>query len=119
MLEHLKKVPSRTSIKIQKKILQPDNQDDALLIWQMLYNIEFLTPRIVDNTRASLYRYVRPSEDETLVTWSRWNDMQKYIWDIHPCYRVFLMDEHDNEQKRLLPMNYDSSAKANKRKRRY
>ena len=119
VLEHLKKVPSRTSIKIQKKILQPDNQDDALLIWQMLYNIEFLTPRIVDNTRASLYRYVRPSEDETLVTWSRWNDMQKYIWDIHPCYRVFLMDEHDNEQKRLLPMNYDCSAKAKKRKRRY
>ena len=64
----LKKVPSYTSIKIQKRTMQPDNQEDALRIWHLLYNIEFLTPRIVDNTRTSLCRYIRPSEDTTLVS---------------------------------------------------
>lgn len=119
VLVHLKKVPSYTSIKIQKRIMQPDNQEDALRIWHLLYNIEFLTPRIVDNTRASLCRYIRPSEDATLVSWSRWNDMQRYVWDVHPCYRVFLMDEYDNKQKAILPTDYNSRAKANKRKSRH
>ena len=119
VLAHLKKVPSYTSIKIQKRIMQPDNQEDALRIWHLLYNIEFLTPRIVDNTRTSLCRYIRPSEDTTLVSWSRWNDMQRYVWDVHPCYRVFLMDEHDNKQKAILPLDYNHRAKANKRKSRH
>lgn len=68
VLVQLKKVPSYTSIKIQKRTMQPDNQEDALRIWHLLYNIEFLTPRIVDNTRTSLCRYIRPSEDTTLVS---------------------------------------------------
>ena len=89
MLVHLKKVPSYASIRIQKEVMHQDNTEDALKIWHLLYNIEFLTPRIVDNTKISLCRYVRPSEDTTWVSWSRCNDMQKYVWDIHPCYRVF------------------------------
>lgn len=119
VLKHLKKVPSYTSIKIHKKVMQPDNQDDALKIWYLLYNIEFLTPRIADNTRESLCRYIRPSEDTTLVSWSRWNDMQRYVWDVHPCYRVFLMEEHDNKQKMILPVDYNPRAKGNKRKSRH
>ena len=119
VLEHLKKVPSYTSIKIQKRVLQPGNQKDALEIWHLLYNIEFLTPRVVDNTRASLCRYIRPSEDTTLVSWSRWNDMQRYVWDVHPCYRVFLMDEYDSKQKAILPADYNPKAKATKRRTRH
>lgn len=89
VLVHLKKVPSYASIRIQKEVMHQDNTEDALKIWHLLYNIEFLTPCIVDNTKISLCRYVRPSEDTTWVSWSRCNDMQKYVWDIHPCYRVF------------------------------
>lgn len=119
LLEHLKRVPSYASIKIQKDILQPDNEDDAFKIWRLVYNIEFLTPKVADNTKKSQYRYVRPFEDNSLVSMSRWNDIQKHIWDIHPCYRVFLIHEKENKEKALLFQNKNKNSKGKKvRKRR-
>ena len=75
----LKRLPSITSIKMQKTVLHTDNQEDAFKIWHLLYNIEFLTPRIADNTKETQYRYIRPSEDTTLIMVSRWNDIQRYL----------------------------------------
>lgn len=119
VLEHLKRLPSITSIKMQKTVLHTDNQEDAFKIWHLLYNIEFLTPRIADNTKETQYRYIRPSEDTTLIMVSRWNDIQRYLWDVHPCYRAFLMREHDNKMKTILTTSNNPIAKGKKRKVRF
>lgn len=89
---HLLGVPGRGRITIQSKPLSANNKDDMFKLWKLLYEIEFLTPRAKDCTQPKGFMHIRPYADPTLVSASRWTDMQKYIWEIHPCYRSYLMD---------------------------
>lgn len=74
-------------------------EDRVIKIWDLLFNIGFITPRATDNTQRRGFSFL--PYDESLVSWSRWNDMQKYTWDIHPCYRSFLYNLKLEERKRI------------------
>ncbi|SDP35425.1 P-loop ATPase, Sll1717 family [Selenomonas ruminantium] len=73
--------------------------DKVIKVWDLLFNIGFINPRAIDNTQKRGYSFI--PYDETLVSWTRWNDVQKYTWDIHPCYRVFLYNLKEEEKKRI------------------
>lgn len=94
-------VPGRGRIEISGKALIANNMDDMFKLWKILYDIEFLTPRAKDVTQSKGFTHIRPSKDSTLVSVSRWNDMQKYIWEIHPCYRSYLLDIR-KQHKRMV-----------------
>ena len=96
---HLLGVPGRGRITFQSKALCAGNQDDMYKLWKVLYEIEFLTPRAKDCTQAKGFTHIRPYTDPTLVSASRWTDMQKYIWEIHPCYRSYLLDISNSNKK--------------------
>ena len=93
-------IPGRGAITIAGKALQSGNMEDMFRLWRILFEIEFLTPRTKDNTQRKGYSHIRPSSDSTLVSAQRWNDMQKFIWEVHPCYRSFLI-HIDNQNKRM------------------
>lgn len=97
---HLLGVPGQCDIRILEKHLKPNQIEDAFLLWSMLYNIGFINPRMPDNTQKKNFSFI--PYDETLVSIARWNDMQKYEWEVHPCYRSFLIDIKNQNMKRAI-----------------
>lgn len=97
---HLMGVPGVNRIRIQSKTLAPNNAEDMFKLWKLLYEIEFLTPRAKDCTQPKGFTHIRPYADPTLVSASRWTDMQKYTWEIHPCYRSFLLEISNADKRR-------------------
>lgn len=99
--KHLLGVPGRGRITIRSKALRSGNVDDMFELWNLLYEVEFLTPRAKDCTQPKGFTHIRPYTDLTLVSASRWNDMQKYIWEIHPCYRSYLLNISCSNKKMI------------------
>lgn len=92
-----------------------NDTESAISLLDFLYQIEFLTARIADNQRKEEYRYVRPYENPNLITATF--DLDNYIWDIHPCYRAYLMNLNDIK-KRMILSEQDENKKGKKTKRR-
>lgn len=88
---------------VNGRIIHAENEDEIFQLWNALYSMGFISPRDVDNTQPNKYTFL--SYDKTLVSCSRWNEMQRYSWDVHPCYRPFFIALHEQEQRRLLPSN--------------
>jgi hypothetical protein len=87
---HLQTLPSSFSIKLVGTVLQPGVDDDVFKLWAFLYSIGFFYPRISDNRQPGGYRFITPSQQATFVSQTRWNEMQKATWEIHPTYRDYL-----------------------------
>lgn len=106
--QHLGKFLGQGNIKFNgKTIVLLD--DKVIKIWDLLFNIGFITPRAQDNTQRRGFSFM--PYDETLVSWTRWNDVQKYTWDIHPCYRAFLYSIKEEEKKRIQNCNVGENYK--------
>ena len=88
---HLQTLPTRFSIKLFGKVLSQDRREDIFLLWRFLHEIGFLNARKSDNRMKDGYRHISAEEDPDLVSISRWNDMQKIAWEVHPAYRSFLI----------------------------
>lgn len=117
--KHLLTVPGWGAISIAGKPLSAGNEDDMFKLWEILYRIEFLNPRAKDNTQSKGYTHIRYTNDSTLVKSTRWNDMQKYIWEIHPCYRSFLLNiKKSNLRGTNLPNSKGANSKHRKKRGR-
>jgi hypothetical protein len=44
-----------------------------------------------DSTQEKGYTLVNARDDVDLIRKTRWNDIQKYAWEINPAYRDFLL----------------------------
>lgn len=84
-------------------------EDGFIPIWQILYNIGFIYARDIDNTKTENYKFI--PYDKTLVSLVRWNDMQRYTWDVQPCYRPFLIRLKEEAKQRLLLSEDKKSSK--------
>jgi hypothetical protein len=101
---HLKALPSEFSIALAGVRLQSGDDSDALRLWQFLYSIGFLNARVSDERATDGYRFVSPSDDLLFVHPSRWNEMQRALWEIHPSFRDYLMKlNEDHEAQFGLP----------------
>lgn len=89
--EHLRTLPSAFSIKLVGTALHPGDDDDVYKLWAFLYSIGFFYPRVTDSRQPGGYRFITPAEQATFVHKSRWNEMQKATWEIHPSYRDYLI----------------------------
>lgn len=88
---HLHTLPPSFSINLVGSVLQPGNDDDVFKLWAFLYSIGFFFPRVSDSRMPDGYRFITPSQQATFVSKSRWNEMQKATWEIHPTYRDYLI----------------------------
>lgn len=124
--KHLLFLPGKR-IYIQGKPLRPENVDDMYRLWALLFQLGFINVRIADSDSVDGYRHIEYGDDQTLVSESKWNEMQRVQWEIHPCYRSFLLHEAKKQkdmktqkmrEKRLQgDSESDNGVRTTKRKR--
>ncbi len=84
------KIPTRFSINLLGKVLQ-HTREDAFVLWRYLYDIGFINARASDIRESKGYKHICSQDDPELVSISRWDEMQKVTWEIHPAYRDYLI----------------------------
>jgi hypothetical protein len=89
--QHLRKVPSRFSLKIGGRVMKPDDDSDALVLLSLLHESGFLNARIPDNRERDNYRHIGFLDDPHLVQNSCWNELQAAKWEVHPAFRTYLI----------------------------
>lgn len=96
---------------IREKRLQ-GRSDGVFLLWRILHEMGFITPRIPDDRGTLGYRHIIYDDEPNFVAQSNWNNMQKVCWEIHPVYRSYLYSLHDNEihRKRMIKEAKDNPA---------
>lgn len=99
VLSFLEKLPSSFAFNIRGKSIKA-NRHDAFQTWQLLHEAGVLNARALDSRNEKNYRHINYADDQGLVSISRWNDMQKYQWEIHPVYRSFFESIKENESAR-------------------
>lgn len=89
--KHLRSIPSRFSVQIGSKALNPDNDDDAIKLLSLLHESGFLNARVSDKRETKNYKHVTFLDDPHLTQMSRWNDLQAAQWEVHPVFRTYLL----------------------------
>lgn len=90
LMNHLKGVPSSFRVAVRGQTLQAESRDDAFVLWKLLHEAGVVNGLIGDRREARGFRHINFSDDPDLVGPSRWNDMQRLQWEIHPAFRCFL-----------------------------
>jgi hypothetical protein len=86
----LKTIPSSLSIQIRGKIINPDDDSSALELLQFLHDTGFINPRTKDLSMPRGFRHIIVGQDPRLVKRERWNELQKFEWEIHPVFHSYL-----------------------------
>ena len=113
---HLSNAFGGGNVTINRKTLHSNDSDDIFTLWDTLNNIGFLNAQTVDNRQTKFYSFL--PYDKYLIRQSRCNDMQKYTWHIHPCYRSYLIDIQKNDRYRTLSSTLHSNSSRKYRKKR-
>lgn len=92
----LLKVPS-AGVTLFKKRLRPDDDDDFLRLLEFLFDYDILNARVSDKRQKDGYRFVRPNDDQTLISRGRWSDLQKIVWEVNPAFRDYLISVQNDE----------------------
>lgn len=88
--QFMRTMPSRFGVELRGRRLTPNDDNDAILLWDFLFELGVVNARVADNRQKDGYRHIMPREDTRLVSKARWNDMQGIIWEINPAYRDHL-----------------------------
>lgn len=113
--EHLQSCKTACRMQLNKRIITNNTEDeDEFVIWRLFRNIEFIYPKIQKIVKGEeRYEHISPDDDINLVSQARWNDMNKYTWCVHPCYRSHLIEEKKKNDSRI-----QAKRSHNKKKRR-
>lgn len=95
--KHLLTLPTRFGITLFGAVLRPNNEDDLFALWRFLFEVGFFAPRKADARQPKGYVHINVRDASDLVSKARWNDVQKYHWEIHPAYRDFLIAAHNHD----------------------
>ncbi len=94
-----KRILSRTGVTLFGRLLRQDSEDDLFDLWRLFYAIGFLSARVSDSTQQNGFAYLSPAHEPRLISKSRWNDMQKVLWEVHPAYRDYLIAKQVQRQR--------------------
>lgn len=97
---HLKTVGSGFSLVIRGHQIQPDNDEDAMILLRFLHEIGFINARYVDARMPRGFRHVNFQDDPSLVTKANWKNLQAATWEIHPAFRSYLLGAKEDVQAR-------------------
>ena len=96
--KHLESQPDAQGLRIDGHRIRP-GEDAVFPLWDLLNNIGFFNVRIKDRRKSKQYDFLPYSGNRVLAV--NWNELQKYEWEIHPCYRVYLIDYQKQELNRI------------------
>ncbi|WP_158704699.1 P-loop ATPase, Sll1717 family [Ectopseudomonas mendocina] len=103
--KHLSAIQGALTITINGIALKSGSDDDVFKIWSLLFEAGFFYPRVSDNREKDGYRFVLPSDEPDLVCKKRWNDIQQALWEVHPVFRDFLIEDQKEHAARFgLPV---------------
>lgn len=89
--DHLLVLPSSFSLNLFGQTVKPGTNQGVFLIWEFLYSVGFIYPRVSDSRQPKGYRHVLASDYPKFVSEKNWNEMQAALWEIHPAYRDYLI----------------------------
>jgi len=89
--DHLRRVPSITSMSVRGFQLHPDNDEDAIRLLGLLHETGFLNARVPDSTKPRGFRHINFSDDPNFVRFANWNSLQGATWEVHPAFRSYLL----------------------------
>lgn len=88
---HFKSAFSKFSISLHGSPLKASVDNDVFAVWRFFYENGVINARISDPSQKEGYKHLDPEKDPTLVTKSRWNDLQATLWEINTVYRDYLI----------------------------
>jgi hypothetical protein len=95
----LRKLPGAGLTLFNKK-LRANDDDDFLALLEFLFDYDILNARVSDTRQKDGYRFIRPNDDQTLVSRGRWGDLQKIVWEVNPAFRDYLISVQHDESSR-------------------
>lgn len=88
IMDTLKKVPSRRATQIDGISMQSSNEH-AISLLRILHMACFINPRLdVDDE----YVHLNYQDYPNLVDLAKYNDLQKYSWQIHPTFHTYVAE---------------------------
>lgn len=96
ILDLLKKTPSRRATKIDGIAMQPTNEHSIQLL-RLLHMACFINPRIGPDDN---YDHLNYNEYPNIVDMAKFNDLQKYAWQIHPTFHTYAAEQRKKNKFR-------------------
>lgn len=90
LIDILHKAPARRSVVIDGVAMKPSSNDDAIKLLRILHMACFINPRIGEEDDFKHYNY---NDYPDLVDIAKFNDLQKYIWQIHPTFHSYAANQ--------------------------
>jgi len=94
LVEKLKKQPAKRAMSIDGVALRQDN-DSAIKLLRLLHMACFINPRL--DGEGDDYVHLNYSDHPDLVDLSRFNELQKYDWQIHPTFHSFMVSVRNRD----------------------
>lgn len=94
LMDKLLKVPSRRATQIDGIAMQPTNEH-AIELLRLLHMACFINPR-VDSTDD--YKHFNYNDYPNIVNMARFNELQRYSWQIHPTFHTYAIEQRKKER---------------------
>ena len=95
---HLQGLPSKFTITLFGQTVRPGSNEGTFALWEFLYIIGFIYPRVSDSRQPKGYRHILAREQPKFVSQKNWNEMQAALWEVHPAYRDYLISVAKDKQ---------------------
>ncbi len=96
ILTLLKKVPSKRATVIDGIGMQPSNEH-AINLLRILHMACFINPRIGPEDN---YDHLNYNDNPNIVDMAKFNDLQKYTWQIHPTFHTYVVEQQKRSRFR-------------------
>jgi hypothetical protein len=96
MMGALLKVPSRRATQIDGIAMQSSN-DHAIELLRLLHMACFINPRF---DAEDEYKHFNYNDYPNLVSMAKFNDLQRYSWQIHPTFHTYAFEQRKKDRFR-------------------
>ncbi|MDH4260182.1 MAG: hypothetical protein OEW16_07740, partial [Gammaproteobacteria bacterium] len=96
ILDLLKKTPSRRATQIDGIAMQSTNEQ-AIQLLRLLHMACFINPRIGPDDN---YDHLNYNDYPYIVDIAKFNDLQKYMWQIHPTFHTYIAEQRKKSKFR-------------------
>lgn len=96
IIDNLKKMPSRRPTQIDGIGMQPTNEH-AVGLLKLLHMACYINPRIDTLDEYKHYNY---NDHPNIVSFARFNELQKYSWQLHPTFHTYAAEQRKKDKFR-------------------
>lgn len=97
LMEQLLKMPSRRATLIDGIAMRPENEH-AIELLRILHMACFINPRLDADDE---YKHFNYNDYPNIVNMTRFNDLQRYSWQIHPTFHTYAAEQRKRARFRV------------------